>query len=616
VAAINRVVEAVAKGQQRNLLVMATGTGKTYAAFQIIWRLWKAGTKRRILFLADRNILVDQTKTNDFKPFGGAMTKVTHRKVDKSYEIYLALYQAITGAEEQDDIFKQFSPDFFDLIVVDECHRGSAAENSAWRVVLDYFSSATQVGLTATPKETADISTTHYFGEPVYTYSLKQGIEDGFLAPYKVVRIDIDKDLVGWRPEKGKRDKFGQEIEDRVYNQTDFDRKLVLEKRTELVAKKVTEFLKATDRNDKTIVFCEDIDHAERLRQALVNENADICAYNRKYIMRITGDEREGKAELDNFIHPESRYPVVVTTSKLLTTGVDAQTCKVIVLDQTIKSMSEFKQIIGRGTRINEDFGKLFFTIIDFRKATEHFADPDFDGLPLQIYEPKEGQSPAPPNDLPTSEEYVLSDPASVAPKVAESWGEYGGGGRVKYVVGDVPVHVVAERVQYYGKDGKLVSESLKDYTRKTVREKFASLDSFLKTWSSADQKAVILRELEQQGVFLKELAVEVGKDFGVFDLICHVAFDRPPLTRRERANNVRKRNYFTKYGEACRAVLEALLEKFSDEGVDDIEDINVLKVSPIAKLGTPTELVGRFGGKAPYQKAVRELEDALYKVS
>ncbi len=616
VAAINRVVEAVARGEQRALLVMATGTGKTYAAFQIIWRLWKAGVKKRILFLADRNILVDQAKTNDFKPFGGAMTKVTHRKVDKSYEIYLALYQAITGTEEQKDIFKQFSPDFFDLIVVDECHRGSAAENSAWRVILDYFSSATQVGLTATPKETTDISTTHYFGDPVYVYSLKQGIEDGFLAPYKVVRIDIDKDLVGWRPEKGKRDKFGQEIEDRIYNQTDFDRTLVLEKRTELVAKKVTEFLKATDRNDKTIVFCEDIDHAERLRQALVNENSDICAYNRKYVMRITGDNPEGKAELDNFIDPESRYPVVVTTSKLLTTGVDAQTCKVIVLDQTIKSMSEFKQIIGRGTRIREDFGKLFFTIIDFRKATEHFADPDFDGLPVQIYEPKEGESPAPPDDLPNADEVAPLDAAAVAAKVSESWDENSSGGRAKYVVGDVEVHVVAERVQYYGKDGKLVSESLKDYTRRAIRKKYRSLDSFLKTWSTSDQKALILRELEQEGVFLRELAAEVGKDFGAFDLICHVAFDQPPLTRTERANNVRKRNYFTKYGESCRAVLEALLEKFSNEGVDDIEDVNILKVSPVAKLGTPVELVGRFGGKAPYQKAVRELEDELYKVS
>ncbi len=617
VTAINRVVEAVAKGQQRALLVMATGTGKTYVSFQIIWRLWKAGVKKRILFLADRNILVDQTRNNDFEPFGTAMTKITNRKVDKSFEIYLALYQAITGGETEKDIFRQFSPDFFDLIVVDECHRGSAADNSAWRDILEYFSSATQVGLTATPKETTDISTTHYFGEPVYTYSLKQGIEDGFLAPYKVVRIDLDKDLVGWRPEKGKVDRLGNEIEDRVYNQRDFDRNLILEQRTALVARKVTEFLKATDRYDKVIVFCEDINHAERMRTALVNENADICAYNRKYVMQITGDHPEGKAELDNFINPEEKYPTVVTTSKLLTTGVDAQTCKVIVLDQTIKSMTEFKQIIGRGTRINEEYKKLFFTIIDFRKATELFADPDFDGLPVQIYSPKDDQSPAPPDEEQTPEEIAALDKAAVLGKVAESFGDgKGGGKRVKYIVGDVPVHVVAERVQYYGKDGKLVSESLKDYTRRAIRERFDSLDSFLKTWNSSDQKAVILHELEQHGVFFQELALEVGKDFGAFDLICHVAFDQPPLTRRERANNVRKRNYFTKYGDACRAVLEALLEKFSDEGVDDIEDINVLKVSPVASLGTPVELVGRFGGKQPYQKAVQELEDELYKVS
>jgi len=400
--AINSVVEAVVKGQNRILLVMATGTGKTYTAFQIIWRLWKAGVKKRILFLADRNILIDQTKTNDFKPFGGAMTKITHRKIDKSFEVYLALYQAITGTEEAQDIFKQFTPEFFDLIVVDECHRGSAAADSAWREVLEYFSGATQLGLTATPKETSEISTSYYFGDPVYTYSLKQGIEDGFLAPYKVVRIDLDKDLTGWRPEKGKVDKLGNEIEDRIYNQKDFDRTLVLEKRTEVVAKKLTEFLTATDPYSKTIVFCEDIDHAERMRQALVNANPQICADHRKYVMRITGDSEEGKAELDPFIDPESTFPVIVTTSKLMTTGVDAQTCKVIVLDQTIQSMTEFKQIIGRGTRIKEDYGKLFFTILDFKKATELFADPDFDGDPVRIYEPKMDEPVARPTMLRT----------------------------------------------------------------------------------------------------------------------------------------------------------------------------------------------------------------------
>jgi type I restriction enzyme R subunit len=512
--AVNRAVEAVAKGQDRLLLVMATGTGKTYTAFQIIWRLWKAGVKKRILFLADRNILIDQAKTNDFKPFGKAMTKIRNRKVNKAFEVYLALYQAISGTDEQADIFKQFSSDFFDLIVVDECHRGSAADNSAWRVILDYFSSATQIGLTATPKETADVSTTYYFGEPVYTYSLKQGIEDGFLAPYKVVRVDLDRDLAGWRPERGKVDKFGEEIRDRIYNQKDFDRTLVLEQRTSLVARKVTEFLKATDRFDKTIVFCEDIDHASRMRTALVNENADLCAQNRKYVMQITGDNDEGKAELDNFIHPEERYPVVVTTSKLLSTGVDAQTCKVIVLDQNIRSMSEFKQIIGRGTRIHEDTGKLFFTIIDFRKATEHFADPDFDGAPVQIYEPEEGDSIAPPpieDDAVSGEPSLVLEVDGMGAGADGIMGAFGGDDdgertkRVKYVVADVPVFVVAERVQYYGKDGKLITESLKDYVRNAVREEYTSLDAFLKTWSEAEKKRAIVKELEERGVFFDE---------------------------------------------------------------------------------------------------------------
>ncbi|RKG80229.1 restriction endonuclease [Corallococcus terminator] len=611
VTAINRTIDAVAKKQDRILLVMATGTGKTFTAFQIIWRLWKAGVKKRILFLADRNILVDQTKTNDFKPFAGAMTKITNRKVDQSYEIYLALYQAISGAEPGKDIFRQFSPGFFDLIVVDECHRGSASENSAWRGVLDYFSSATQLGLTATPKETADVSTSHYFGEPVFTYSLKQGIEDGFLAPYKVVRIDLDKDVLGWRPRRGQRDRHGEEIEDRIFNQRDMDRNIVLEQRTRVVAYKVTEFLNSTSRYDKTIVFCEDIDHAERMRQALVNENADLCAENRKYVMRITGDNPEGKAELDNFISPEERYPVIVTTSKLLSTGVDARTCKVIVLDQSIKSMTEFKQIIGRGTRIEEDYGKLFFTIIDFKKATELFADPEFDGFPEQVYQPTpdDPMDPPPGGDDEESEESSGGEDDG-PPDTDEPEEE---GARRKYYVADVPVEVMATRVQYYGKDGQLVTESLRDYTRKAIREKYASLDSFLRTWSKADQKRVIVEELERAGVFLEPLAEEVGKDFSPFDLICHVAFDQPPLSRKDRASNVRKRNYFAKFGEPCRTVLEALLDKFQDEGVDDIEDINVLKVQPLAQLGTPVELVGRFGGKAPYKKAVQELESELY---
>ena len=610
--AINRTVEAIANGQDRILLVMATGTGKTYTAFQIIWRLWKAGAKKRILFLADRNILVDQTKTNDFKPFGSAMTKIQKRQIDKSYEIYLALYQAVSGTEEEKNIYRQFSPDFFDLIVIDECHRGSAAEDSAWREILEYFSGASQIGLTATPKETRDVSNIDYFGNPLYTYSLRQGIDDGFLAPYKVIRIDIDKDLTGWRPEQGKKDKHGEEIEDRIFNQKDFDRSLVLEQRTQLVAHKISEFLKATDRYDKTIVFCEDIDHAERMRQALVNENSDLASQNRKYIMRITGDEAEGKAELDNFIDPESRYPVIATTSELMTTGIDAQTCKLIVLDCRIQSMTKFKQIIGRGTRINEDFDKYFFTIMDFKKATELFADPNFDGDPVQIYEATPDDPPLPP-DEPTDEGDGPDDPVDVDPPLPPFPPEGPGESPRKYYVNDVAVSVTAERVQYYGDDGKLITESLKDYTRDRMGEEFTSLDEFVQRWTSAEQKQAIVNELEERGVLFEALADEVGKDYDPFDLVCHVVYDRPPLTRQERADNVRKQDYFTKYGDLARVVLDALLQKYADEGVDDLESLDILNVQPLNELGTPVEIVKAFGGRDDYLAAVRELEALIY---
>ena len=610
--AINRTVEAVAKGQNRILLVMATGTGKTYTAFQIIWRLWKSRTKKRILFLADRNILIDQTKTNDFKPFGQAMTKIVKRQANKAFEIYLSLYQAVTGTEEEQNIYKQFSPDFFDLIVIDECHRGSAAEDSAWREILDYFTAATHIGLTATPKETKDVSNIHYFGEPIYTYSLRQGIDDGFLAPYKVVRIDLDKDLQGWRPEAGQVDRNGNLIPDRIYNQKDMDRQLVMELRTRLVAQKLTAFLTATDRFDKTIVFCEDIDHAERMRQELVNANKDLAAQNSKYVMKITGDDQLGKMELDNFIDPESTYPVIATTSRLMNTGVDAQTCKLIVLDQTINSMTTFKQIIGRGTRINEDYGKFYFTIMDFKKATELFADPDFDGDPVVIYEPGPEDPPVSP-DPPEGEDHP-GDPES--PPEPPDGGEEPEP-RIKYVVEDVPFYVVAERVQYYGPDGKLITESLKDYTRKTIHKEFSTLRDFLRHWNEAGKKQTLIDELADQGVFWEALAEEVGKDFGAFDLICHVAFDQPPLTRRERAENVRKRNYFTKYGEQARAVLDALLDKYADEGIENIEDLKVLRINPFDQFGTPIEIVNQvFGGRKKFEGAIRELEAELYEIS
>jgi type I restriction enzyme, R subunit len=614
--AVNKTIEAIAHGQNRILLVMATGTGKTFTAFQIIWRLWKSRQKKRILYLADRNILIDQTMANDFKPFGSVMTKIRNRKVDKSYEIYLALYQGISGTEEFQNIYREFSPDFFDLVLIDECHRGSAAEDSAWREILDYFGSATHIGMTATPKETRFVSNLYYFGDPVYTYSLKQGIEDGFLAPYKVVRLDLDKDA-GWRPIAGKTDKLGNLVPDRIYNQKDYDREMVLEKRTELVARKVSQFLKSTNRFDKTIVFCEDIDHAERMRVALVNENADLVAKSSKYVMRITGDNEEGKMELDNFIHPESPYPVIATTSKLMTTGVDAQTCKLIVLDKSVNSMIEFKQIIGRGTRINEDFDKFWFTIMDFRKATELFADPAFDGEPVQIYEPGPEETPVPPEELDevgeADEEGAGEEGQGLESPGPGPFPEPPGEPRLKYYVNDVPVYVVNERVQYYGPDGKLITESLKDYTRHSILREYASLDDFLRTWTQAEKKQVIIDELQDRGIFFEALAEEVGKDLDPFDLICHVAFGQKPLTRRERADNIRKRDYFNKYGEEARLVLEALLDKYADEGIQNVERMDVLKVTPFDKLGSPVEIVKSFGGKKGYMAALYELETLLY---
>ncbi len=603
--AINRTTEAVATGQNRLLLVMATGTGKTFTAFQIIWRLWKSKQKKRILFLADRNILVDQTRTNDFKPFGAAMTKITNRQIDKSYEIYLALYQAVTGTEDAQNIYRQFSRDFFDLIVVDECHRGSAAEDSAWREILEYFSAATQIGLTATPRETKEVSNSAYFGEPIYTYSLKQGIEDGFLAPYKVVRVDLDRDMSGWRPESGKKDRYGHEIEDRIYNARDFDRNLVLEQRTLVVARKVSEFLKQTDRFAKSIIFCEDINHAERMRQALVNENADEYAKDGRYVMRITGDNPEGKAELDNFILLESRYPVLVTTSRLMTTGVDAQTCKLIVLDRRVESIAEFKQIIGRGTRVNEEHGKWFFTIMDFKQATNRFADRDFDGDPVQIYVAGENDPIVPPDDLGDDNRVLEVETPDI------TWDIDDKGRPRKYFVGDVEVRVAAERVQYYGSDGKLITESLRDYTRKAARQEFGSLDEFLRRWSQANRKDAMMVEMQQHGLLLDALASEVGVDYDAFDLVCHVAFDRPALTRRERALNVKKRDVFARYGKDAKRVLDALLDKYADAGIENIEDMGVLK---LLNLGTPMEIVKHFGGRDGYFAALRELENEIYR--
>ena len=611
--AVNRTVEAIARGQQRCLLVMATGTGKTYTAFNIIWRLWKSGVKKRILFLADRNALLTQTKNGDFSPFGNdIMHIIRNRKIDKSYQIYFALYQGLTGNEEEKNAYKEFSPEFFDLVIVDECHRGSAAEASAWREVLDYFESATQIGLTATPKETKDISNITYFGEPVYTYSLKQGIEDGFLAPYKVVRIATNLDDE-WRPTKGLRDKYGYEIEDRIYNIKDYDRNLVIDERTEVVAEKITEYLKATDRFSKTIVFCTDIEHAQRMRQALINANAELAAKYPNYCVKITGDDETGKKELDNFTDVEERFPVIATTSKMLTTGIDTKMVKLVVLEANIGSMTEFKQIIGRGTRIREAEGKVYFTIMDFRKATNLFADPDFDGDPVVIFEPGKGDPPVPPEDEPEDPKIIDK---FIPPKLPPGGDPEDPEQPRKYYVNNVKVSVINERVQYYGPDGKLITESLKDYTKSNIKNEFASLDSFLTRWNATEKKEELFAELAEQGILLEALKEEVGKDFDAFDLICHVAFDQPPLTRKERVNNVRKRNYFGKYSELAQKVINNLLDKYESEGITSIETGSVLTVKPINELGGPVELVKAFGKKKDFENAIKELEKELYGIA
>ena len=633
--AINRTTEAIAKGQNRVLLVMATGTGKTYTAFQIIWRLWKSGRKKRVLYLADRNVLIDQTMVNDFRPFKDAMTKLSTRsktietadggsagittgidaarRIDKSHEIYLGLYQAITGPEERQKLYKQFSPGFFDLIVVDECHRGSADADAAWREILDYFSSATQIGMTATPKETKYASNIEYFGPPVYTYSLRQGIQDGFLAPYKVINVHVDVDVDGYRPEKGKTDRDGEEVPDRIYNQKDFDRTIVIDDRTKLVAKRVTEYLRESgDQFQKTILFCVDQEHAARMRQALVNENRDLALANSRYVMRITANDRDGQDQLGNFIDPESAYPVLVTTSRLLSTGVDAQTCRLIVLDRPVESMTEFKQILGRGTRVVEDAHKYYFTLMDFRGATKHFADPDFDGEPVQIYDPDEDDPIVPPetDDLPGDDEIVIDAGNEITIDTDEPESR-------KLYVNGVLVTIIAERVKYLDGDGKLVTESLRDYSKRAVTSKYASLDTFLRRWKSEDRKQAILEELEDAGLRLDILADEVNPDLDPFDLICHVAYGQPPLTRRERADNVRKRDVFATYGPQARAVLDALLAKYRDDGiVVGLDDVRILQIPPLDRIGTTVELVRQFGGKKKFEDAVHVLQRALYETA
>jgi type I restriction enzyme R subunit len=624
--AINRTVEAIARneGSNRHLLVMATGTGKTYTAFQIIYRLWKSGLKKRILFLADRTALIDQTVRGDFRHFKEAMTVIKHKQIDTAYSIYLALYQGLSDNNDT-DAYKQFSPEFFDLVIIDECHRGSAREDSKWREILEYFKGATHIGMTATPKETKEVSSSEYFGDPIYTYSLKQGIDDGFLAPYKVIKLTLDIDAEGWRPPKGFKDKDGKLVEDRIYNRTDFDKHIIVEERRKLVAKKITEFLKGSDRFSKTIVFCVDIEHAEGMRKALANANADLVSANGKYVMQITGDNEEGKRHLDAFISPTELYPVIATTSKLMTTGVDAQTCKLIVLDSNIGSMTEFKQIIGRGTRINEDFGKHYFTIMDFRNVTALFADKDFDGDPVRVKEASQeddisgtdGETDETPvTDPITGGDVDFPEPEPAKPDITlgEDPVEYGR--KRKVTVNGVEVTVIKERVQYMGDDGKIITESLRDYTRKNVRNTYASLDSFLNFWKQTDRKRAIIEELEQQGVIFAALNEEIGSAFDPFDLICHVAYEQKPLTRRERAEQVKKRDYFTKYGELARKVIAAMLDKYADDGGLDFENPEIIRLDPLSKLGSPVEIIRAFGGKPAYDAAIHALTDELYKTA
>lgn len=618
--AINRTVEAIVKQQSRILLVMATGTGKTYTAFQIAYLLWKSGAKKRILFLADRTALLDQTRNGDFKHFRDKLTVIQNQQVSKAHEIYLALYQGLSNNDDAKSLFRQFSPGFFDLIIVDECHRGSARDDSAWREILSYFGSATQIGLTATPKETTQTSNSEYFGEPIYTYSLRQGIEDGFLAPYRVIRVDLNVDRDGWRPEDGKTDKDGELVEDKHYTQHDYDQKLVIDERTDLVVRKLTEFLTGTNRFDKTIVFCRDIDHAQRMRAALANHNADLVRENHKYVMEITSDSKEGKRELENFINPEARYPVIAVTSKLMTTGVDAQTCKVIVLDSAIRSMTEFKQIIGRGTRLNPEFDKWFFTIIDFRNVTQLFFDPAFDGDPEAVKVKGEDEPMVDEenddNDLPNADDLPPYRPEPVALPVSgedePTGSEYTP--RQKVYVNGVDVSVLLQREQYFDKDGRPITVSLKDHTRECLRDRYASLDVFLARWTAAERKEVLVNELRQQGILVDDLQRAVSKDLDLFDLLCHTAYDQPPLTRRERANNVKKQNYFAQYGDAARQVLDALLDKYADEGILTIESPDVLSVRPLNSFGTPKEIVRYFGDKKAFQAAVRALETYIYQ--
>mgnify|MGYP003099022664 FL=1 len=601
--AINRTVDAIARGQNRLLLVMATGTGKTYTAFQIVYRMLQSGLKRKILYLADRNILVDQSIQQDFAPLEKVIHKINVAKDDKStitsHEVYFSLYQQLVGDDDKEHFSELFTPDFFDLIIVDECHRGSAKEESRWRRILEYFNSATQIGMTATPKETKYISNLSYFGEPIYMYSLKEGIEDGFLAPFKVINIMTDIGD-GWRPRKGQRDIYGNEIEDRIYTNSDYDYNIIIEDRIHQVASEITRYLKSTDRMAKTIVFCATEDAAERMRQALVNLNSDMVKENPDYVVRITGSDDYGKKKLDYFISVSAPYPVIATTSKLLSTGADCKMTKLIVLDEMIGSMTEFKQIIGRGTRLREKEGKTHFVVMDFRNVSRLFADPDWDG-PIMIdpgFTPG-GHTPSQNGDGPVDPPIPPNPPA------------------VKPVVGrdGCKVEIIHKTVSVYDANGKLLrKESIVDYTKENIRGEYASLDNFIRQWSKEEKKEKIREMLLERGIDLELMKVDQNMvDVDDFDFICHVAFDKKPLTRKERANNVKKRDFLSKYSGVAKEVLEALLDKYMNTDIYEIEKTEILKLDPFLKLGKPAKIAGYFGGKAGYMQAVKELEEAIY---
>lgn len=601
--AIDLTLEAVAKGQNRILLVMATGTGKTYTAFQIIWRLRAAGLKKRVLYLADRNILIDQTMNQDFKPFQKIMTKVQDKTMDSSYEIHMALYQQLVSADpDTEDAFRQFQPDFFDLILVDECHRGSAKEESNWRKVLDYFSSATQIGMTATPKQDREADNIDYFGEPLYTYSLKQGIEDGFLAPYSVTKSLLNVDLTGYTPRRGETDLYGNEIPEDWYSRKDFGRDITIRLRSKIIAQRITEKLRQIGRMTKTIVFCTDTDEAEVMRMLLSDLNQDMMRKNPHYVMRITGDDPEGKKQLSNFIDPDMAYPTVVTTSELLSTGVDCKTVGLIVIDKEIGSMTEFKQIVGRGTRLLKDHGKWHFEILDFRNATDLFRDPAFDGDPL----PSSGDDPyRDPKHKPEVPDDVVIIDDDPKPK------------KKKLVVNGQEIRIQTEIVSVLGADGRtLETTNITDFTRRSIRNRYATLDDFLHRWTETERKQAILDELADENVLIDAVrqANPTLEESDIFDVICHVAYGQKPLTRRERVNNVRKRNIFAKYGPECRAVLEALLDKYADQGILNMENPATLQLAPFSQIGTPVKIAKLFGGKAQFLQAVRELELELYK--